>query len=242
MFLKDRCNPFWVVLWLLAVSGAMVSCIVGLVQTKRAYANSDTNNDWILVGGVTESSASFRVHYTPRTLTTTSHQLVISTRPDLSSDDRVYESDPLLNSDMAAAYNNMHALTVPDGTLQPDTVYHYGLVLLDEILLPGHFHTPAPTGTRWNFTLALAGCAQTGSQNPVFDVIRQHHAPDIFLHLGDFHYEDIACRCLDQRLEAVHTVLQSRPQAELYRSTILARMWDNHFLPNISSSTMYNML
>jgi len=117
--------------------------------------------------------------------------------------------------------------------LNPNTIYQYGMVDTASagapvVHLPGHFRTPAPEGTPWSFTVALAGCAETGSQRAIFDVIREQEQPDLFLHLGDFHYKNVACNCQEERLDAVHTVLASRPQADLYRSTSLVYMWDDH--------------
>ena len=82
------------------------------------------------------------------------------------------------------------------------------MTLTTSIQLPGRFRTAPPAGTRYNFTVALASCAVTGSRQAIFDAIR-NDSMDLFLHMGDFHYEDIGCNCLETRLDAVHTVLAS---------------------------------
>ena len=49
---------------------------------------------------------------------------------------------------------------------------------------------PSPTG-RSRSRFAFGSCATTGSSNAIFDVIRRR-SPHFFLHLGDFHYANIA--------------------------------------------------
>jgi len=195
---------------------------------RNGYAKGSAK-EWILLGGLTEQSAWVRV-YQNSTSTSSPSQLVVATDESLSSSFVVYQSDPLTTQHQPSTLYDVHALHVQN--LEPDTRYHYGLVTRDddsqEIRLRGRFRTPAPPHTPWNFTVALAGCAKTGSQRAVFDVMRRDEQPDLILHLGDIHYEDLVCDCLERRLEAVHTVLASRPQAELYRSAALAYMWDDH--------------
>ena len=87
----------------------------------------------------------------------------------------------------------------------------------------------------FSFRVALAGCARTGSRHPVFGAIRRAH-PDLFLHLGDMHYEDIVAPQPAPFRRAYQQVHSSPPQAALYRSTPLAYMWDDHdYGPNNSS-------
>jgi len=241
------CSSVWVGLWSLFVVGATISATVSFLQTGgrhnrisgHSYYAESPASEWILIGGVTDSSAVVRVYLEEEKV---QHhdaddgyvlKLAMSTDPSLPASNRVYESDPIVGDSSSIPHiHGIRALQV--GGLQPNTRYHYGLVVDDKddnnatIRLPGQFRTPTPAGTPWNFTVALGGCAKTGSQRAVFDVIRTEHQPDLFLHLGDFHYEDNACNCMDKRLDAVHTVLNSRPQAELYRSTALVGMWDDH--------------
>jgi len=106
----------------------------------------------------------------------------------------------------------------------------------NEAAWSGSFQTPAPEGTRFNFTIATAGCAWTGSRSHVFSQA-QAHDPLLFLHLGDFHYEDIDVNDLNKRINAISTVLASSQQASLYRSTSLVSIWDDHdFLGNDANS------
>jgi phosphodiesterase/alkaline phosphatase D-like protein len=41
-----------------------------------------------------------------------------------------------------------------------------------------------------SFRVVFASCADTGSASPVFEAMRRL-APDLFVHMGDLHYEDI---------------------------------------------------
>lgn len=238
---STNCNAYyWMGLWGLLVLGALSSLAVMLVT--RGSTAQQHQQEWILVGGVTSSSAVFRVHIAAAAdddgdvVAAPAAQLVVSASQDLLDSEAsppVFVSS-VLERNSANQSHGVHAVAVDDGILQPNTVYHYGLVRSQQqaqavVSSPGHFRTPAPDGTPWNFTIALASCAQTGSRAAIFDVLAARHELDLFLHMGDLHYENIGCNCLEERLDAVHAVLlASRPQAELYRSTALVYMWDDH--------------
>jgi alkaline phosphatase D len=119
--------------------------------------------------------------------------------------------------------------------LQPDTPYRYTLAV-DGVLdstRTGRVRTVAD-GPQ-SFRVALSSCAETGSRHPVFDAIRRAE-PDLFLHLGDLHYEDITTPRPARYRRAFHRVHASGPQAALFRSTALAYVWDDHdYGPNNSS-------
>ncbi len=120
------------------------------------------------------------------------------------------------------------------GALEPDTPYRYAVEVdgaLDTLRV-GRFRT-APDGPA-SFRLIASGCALTGSDRPVFDVIRRQE-PLFFLHLGDMHYENIEAADEEVYRDAYREVLASPAQAALFRDTPLAYMWDDHdFGPNNS--------
>jgi len=91
----------------------------------------------------------------------------------------------------------------------------------------GKFRTPQPEGTRFNFKVATAGCATTGSRANVFRQIVDDD-PLLFLHLGDFHYEDLNVDNVTARLTAIDMVMGSKPQRDLWSSVALTSMWDDH--------------
>jgi len=118
--------------------------------------------------------------------------------------------------------------------LQPLTPYYYGIVRPMSIPnsarvagVVGTFTTPAPEGTRMEFRIALGSCALTGSTSNVFTNILETH-PLLFLHMGDFHYEDLNTLSVDRRLEAYDVVMGSDSQRLLYMRSIFAYIWDDH--------------
>ena len=147
--------------------------------------------DWLWSGAITAGSARVRARVTVpgavRLILThhdgrdaASPRIVAPTGPP--STDGVYTFDA-------------------DG-LQPDTAYRYAIESAggrDE--RHGQFRTFKDGA--FSFAFAFGSCASTGSNNLVFDVIRRR-TPHFFLHLGDFHYANIARRrsvALPRRLE-----------------------------------------
>lgn len=116
--------------------------------------------------------------------------------------------------------------------LSPDTRYYYAIEIdgaLDRTR-SGRFRT-FPEGA-FSFRIALSSCAETGSNHAVFDTIRRED-PLFFLHLGDFHYEDIVKNDRALYRRAFDTVLTSPAQSALYRHVPLVYIWDDHdFGPN----------
>lgn len=119
--------------------------------------------------------------------------------------------------------------------LSPGTTYHYALArngVVDTTQM-GAFRT-FEEGS-FSFRVAMGGCTETGSDHEVFDAIRAAD-PDLFLHLGDMHYENIARAEPDSFRNAYGLVHSSRSQSALFRSVALAYMWDDHdYGPNDSS-------
>jgi alkaline phosphatase D len=119
-------------------------------------------------------------------------------------------------------------------SLESDTRYRYAVEVAGALdtLKAGSFRTP-PDGP-FSFTVIAGGCSTTGSDRPVFDVIRRQE-PQFFLHVGDFHYENLDSEDPDVYRQAYRDVLASRSQSALYRSTPIAYMWDDHdYGPNNS--------
>jgi alkaline phosphatase D len=120
--------------------------------------------------------------------------------------------------------------------LTPATAYRYVVLGGDTTALgqSGRFRTFAD-GPQ-SFRVALGACAETGSRHPVFDAIR-NAAPDLMLHMGDLHYEDIEEADPQAFRSAYHRVHASPEQAALFRSVPIAYMWDDHdYGPNNSSA------
>ncbi len=121
--------------------------------------------------------------------------------------------------------------------LKPATRYYYAVEIdgTADTGRRGTFRT-FPEGPS-SFTVVFGSCASTGSQSPVFDTIREHE-PDLFMHIGDFHYENISTNDPDEYREAFGRVLSSPTQSQLYRSVPIDYTWDDHdWGPNDSDRT-----
>lgn len=118
--------------------------------------------------------------------------------------------------------------------LQPAVSYAYALGSTTPLV--GHFRTlPAGPG---RLRLAFGSCASTGSNARVWDAIRETD-PDVFIHMGDFHYENIVRDDPALFRAAFERVLRSPRQGRLYRSVPIAYVWDDHdFGANDADSTV----
>ena len=118
--------------------------------------------------------------------------------------------------------------------LMPDRNYSYQLEVEGRpaIYPPGIFRTFPETGTPAPIRFAFGSCARTGSEHAVFEAIRRR-GPNVMLHLGDMHYENISRNQPQLYRAAWDTVLSSSTQGALYRNVPLAYVWDDHdFGPN----------
>jgi phosphodiesterase/alkaline phosphatase D-like protein len=109
--------------------------------------------------------------------------------------------------------------------LSPATRYRYWISLEGAPPLGGSFRTFGEGP--WSFRIAFASCAETGSASPVFDAIRAA-APDLFIHTGDIHYEDISKNDPERFRRAFDAVMASPTQSRLYRGVPIAYTWDDH--------------
>jgi len=174
-------------------------------------------------GAVTDSSA--RVVARPATPGGTV-RLAVDTTGTWSNPRIIEETSPATTPDV----RHFHL----DG-LTPRTTYHYALRRGGAIdtTRQGQFRTFGDGA--FSFRIAMGACARTGSQHPVFGAIRRAD-PDLLLHLGDLHYEDIDVPDPAAYRRAFRQAHASPPQARLFRSTALAYVWDDHdYGPNNSS-------
>lgn len=122
--------------------------------------------------------------------------------------------------------NNFNIATFDVTGLSPNTGYAYW-VIMDEGQddRVGHFKTP-DFGS-FSFKIAFGNCCQTGSESDLFlDMLDKN--PLMFIHTGDFHYEDIKTDSPDKFRDAYKKVLTSATQSEFYLNTPIAYMWDDH--------------
>ena len=113
------------------------------------------------------------------------------------------------------------------GRLEPATRYRYRVETPLGARMDGRFRTWTGDGRPFSFRLAFASCATTGSNNRVFDAIRSM-TPDLFVHMGDFHYLNIGRNDANAFRRAYDRVLASPRQSALYRATPIAYVFDDH--------------
>ena len=109
--------------------------------------------------------------------------------------------------------------------LEPAAAYSYRVQPPGGVPMEGEFRTFGEGP--WSFRLAFSACADTGSASTVFDAIRNAR-PDLFIHTGDIHYEDITRNEPDRFRRAFDAVMASLTQSRLYRAVPIAYTWDDH--------------
>lgn len=212
------CNLWIVVLTILCLVFFLASIITSVVSINQDYNTAPTQG-WILVGGVTSTSATFRVRSQGEVSGVT---LVVSESESLSK--------PILEQILGKGVDDELVYSVNVTSLQPQTTYYYATLRSESpttILRRGNFRTPATEGQPFNFKIAVAGCSWTGSKSDIYRYMAAQD-PLFMLHLGDFHYEDISANDLELRINAVDLVLGSDSQRELYSKVPIAYTWDDH--------------
>jgi alkaline phosphatase D len=140
---------------------------------------------------------------------------------------------PVVEQSVTAGPRGVAAFVVTH--LVPATTYRYTVEGPSGRGLGGQFKTFAEGP--YSFRLGFASCAKTGSSSLVFEAIRLMH-PDLFIHLGDLHYEDIVVNDVARFGQAYTKVLTSRTQGDCFRHVPVAYTWDDHdFGPNDSDRT-----
>lgn len=111
--------------------------------------------------------------------------------------------------------------------LQPATRYRWAVAVAGrEDRYRSGALTTLPAG-RASFTLAFGSCASTGSNGQVFDRIREV-APLLFIHTGDFHYEDIDDDAPEAIRAAYARSLRAPAQQALWLEVPVLYTWDDH--------------
>ncbi len=177
-------------------------------------------------GAVTPNSAQVKA----RMENDGSVRLAVSTNSNLSS--------PSFSDSVSANLSdNFRVATLNIDGLQRDTVYYYAIEFDGNIdsSTVGKLKTfPAGSGS---FKFACSSCAQPGSNNAVFDIIRERE-PLFFLHMGDLHYKNIGVNDLASFRSGYTETLALSKQANLFRNIPIVYMWDDHdYGPNDSDST-----
>lgn len=157
-------------------------------------------------GAVTKNSARVRALATGGVDTV----LRLSTSPDLS---RPTEIKP------AFVDTGVHTFDLTN--LTPATRYYYAIddAAIGSVKTFPDGHAP--------LRIAFGSCADTGSTSPVFSTLADKD-PDLLLHLGDLHYENIQDNDVIPFRRAIKRVFASPVQASLYENTPIAYVWDDH--------------
>lgn len=184
--------------------------------------------DFVWCGAVTPNSARFKARLPVEGAV---GKVVYSTQPALTA--------PSVSSpDTAFAATNDRVIDITLDSLSPSTTYYYAVEIdgVLDTLKRGQFTSFHAYGAAV-FTIGLGSCANTGSNHAVFQAIRGHQ-PLLFIHLGDYHYQNIAVNDANVFRSAYQTVLASVNQSLLYRSAAVDYVWDDHdYGPNNSDST-----
>jgi phosphodiesterase/alkaline phosphatase D-like protein len=169
-------------------------------------------------GGVTDTSAWVKAKLRYRG---NSARLLVSTNADLS--------EPTWFGPVTAVVDRGNMVEFRATDLKPDTQYFYTLEVTNSLQekYRGAFKTFPQKDQPASFHFAFASCARTGSENPVFDTIRQLR-PLFYVNCGDFHYLNITSNALVKFRMAYDEVLISQRQSLLYRSLPLVYIWDDH--------------
>ena len=200
-------------------------------MTYLNYNTLHPYRDWALAGGVTATSAEFRVRG-PASDDGKAREFVVSANANLAIERDQILNVPVSYGDFETDEHFVKRLSLD--ALDPLTPYYYGItrpkrtpnsaVVAGEV---GTFVTPSPEGTRMDFTIATGSCALTGSKAEMFKNVLDVN-PLMFIHTGDMHYEDSATLDVDERLKAYDLVMGSPSQRLLYMRTIFSYIWDDH--------------
>jgi len=227
---KNQCVRFSykTTLFLISLVYVIAAALIATLTAKNNY-NSEEVRNWVLVGGLQPNVATFRVRIDDANDGGRARRLVVSTGPPGGESDTsgIVFDQVLVGNDL------VETVTVSD--LNSGMTFYYWTIDQNNVIIwNGSFRTPEPEGSRFNFTLATAGCAETGSKAEVFNHIADED-PLLFLHLGDMHYEDINANDVELRIGAFDKVMGSPTQAALLSKTGLVSQWDDHdFLGNES--------
>ena len=205
----------------LLVAGA--GCTFARAAAQEAAAGGDVL--WAWAGGVTDESAVVKAKLAqpgPARLLLASATGETDVLAPVSTDDRAGDGGRILTfalDGLAARATYTYTVILGEADREAQTA--------PDPDGSGHFATFAPPGEPESITVAFGSCARTGSTHPVFDTIRGL-APDLFIHMGDFHYENITANDPALFDAAFDAVLASPAQSALYRSLPIAYVWDDH--------------
>lgn len=211
---------------LVTIAAGLALLLVGLTAPAASAASRAGQVAWAWSGAVTAAAATVKARVV---LPSQGARLRLVDEGRPQSEARSVPADGFVEPDA----NGIVEFALTD--LQPATRYRYTVESREGATLAGSFRTFVDGA--FSFRVAFASCASTGSNSPVFDAIRGL-APDLFLHMGDLHYEDIGRNAPERFRRAYDKVLASPRQSAMFRAMPLVYVWDDHdFGPNNADGT-----
>jgi chitodextrinase len=152
----------------------------------------------------------------------TNVRLVYSTASDLSNPSY---------SGVNATTNKTAKITVTG--LNSLTTYYYGVEVNGTLQTAGRgqFKTFPTSGSATNFTCAFASCSDSYSNSTIFNTIKSYN-PAFFIHMGDFHYDNISTNDINLYRNAYNNVLAQPNRASFHANVPTIYMWDDHDFGN----------
>ena len=186
---------------------------IDLLDKNNVFPNAD----WVWLGALTSSSIRINVglNITESIRQSANIQVLVESvhhdNDDVQTFTRKYLAIKEILLDPPIYYDKGK-----DGTMMENRIFHFHLRDLpypktnyryqiqwyesmtdnyDElvILKEGFFQSAEVEGNNWNFTFAFSSCMNAKSEGYVFDHMNTNNdnKPDIFVHLGDLHYDNI---------------------------------------------------
>jgi phosphodiesterase/alkaline phosphatase D-like protein len=217
MSLKKKPYKFW--------SGCLVASLCLLLSWINLANSGNPNVLWVWSGAVTSSSVVVKARLRPGI-----SQASIHANPGDGS-----RNSDAMKLDIEAAADSDGIVVFRLAGLQSNQEYSYSVEVNGEYGRSGRFHTFSEGPM--SFRIGFASCATTGSNHRIFSTLEnlQLH---LFIHMGDFHYEDIATNNPSLFRQAFDRVLSSPRQGSFYRSTPVAYVYDDHdYGPDDSDGT-----
>ncbi len=193
------------------VTAVLWLCLLGACASRQGLPPQG-DPLWMWSGALTSTSAIVKARVPGATVA------VLDVR---GADDK-----PGMSVAGAAAGDEGDVFTFEVNGLDPATAYTYRIDVEDrDTTVVGRLRT-LPDGPG-RIRIAFGSCASTGSNATVWEAIRDAD-PDLFVHMGDFHYENIVVDDPARFRYAYERALLSPRQGALYRQVPIAYVWDDH--------------
>lgn len=145
----------------------------------------------------------------------------------LHSKDITFATGVTTSSTFTITEANKGAILYPIEGLENDSTYYVKAeldgIVLGDVAKFRTFPTLAPTG----FSFIFGSCNNTNSNHIIWDAMREKN-PDMFIHMGDLHYNDIATPDTDLFRNAFNGTVEQDKQKLFWSNQSNYYMWDDH--------------